>query len=131
MKKNEAQLQFDTLSIEGGLFTAEWLGKVASFKAPGQIDANYAVRAGFSTREEIAFAWRSAQHLWGQFKSARQPSGADAWEIGAGAGGSVIDGLGPVLGGGGVGVVGRASRGLPGRIGRKPGSGTGAGSAGS
>lgn len=81
MKRNEAQLQFDTLSIEGGLFTAEWLGKVASFKAPGQTDADYAVRAGFSTREEIAFAWRSAQHLWGQFKAARQPSGADAWAV--------------------------------------------------
>lgn len=81
MNRNEAQLQFDTLSIEGGLFTAEWLGKVASFKAPGQTDADYAVRAGFSTREEIAFAWRSAQHLWGQFKAARQPSGADAWTV--------------------------------------------------
>ena len=81
MNRNEAQLQFDTLSIEGGLFTAEWLGKVASFKAPGQTDADYAVRAGFSTREEIAFAWRSAQHLWGQFKAARQPSGADSWTV--------------------------------------------------
>lgn len=81
MKRNEAQLQFDTLSIEGGLFTAEWLGKVASFKAPSQADTDYAVRAGFSTREEIALAWRSAQHLWGQFKSARQPSGADTWAV--------------------------------------------------
>lgn len=81
MNRNEAQLQFDTLSIEGGLFTAEWLGKVASFKAPCQTDADYTVRAGFSTREEIAFAWRSAQHLWGQFKAARQPSGADAWTV--------------------------------------------------
>ena len=81
MKRNEAQLQFNTLSIEGGLFTAEWLGKVASFKAPSQADTDYAVRAGFSTREEIALAWRSAQHLWGQFKSARQPSGADTWAV--------------------------------------------------
>jgi hypothetical protein len=81
MPKAEARLQFDTLSIEGGLFTAEWLGKVASFKAPGQTDADYAVRAGFSTREEIALAWRSAQHLWGQFKAARQPSAADAWAV--------------------------------------------------
>lgn len=81
MPKAEAQLQFDTLSIEGGLFTAEWMGKVASFKAPGQTDADYGVRAGFSTREEIALAWRSAQHLWGQFKTARQASGVDAWVI--------------------------------------------------
>lgn len=81
MKKHDAQLQFDTLAIEGGLFTAEWLGKVASFKAPGQSDADYGVRAGFSTREEIALAWRSAQHLWGQFKSARNQSGFDTWAI--------------------------------------------------
>lgn len=81
MKRNEAQLQFDTLSIEGGLFTAEWLGKVASFKAPGQTEADYGVRAGFSTREEIALAWRSAQHLWGQFKTARQAPGGDSWSV--------------------------------------------------
>lgn len=81
MPKAAAQLQFDTLAIEGGLFTAEWLGKVASFKAPGQTDADYTVRAGFSTREEIALAWRSAQHLWGQFKSARNQSGFDTWAV--------------------------------------------------
>lgn len=81
MKKHDAQLQFDTLAIEGGLFTAEWLGKVASFKAPGQSDADYGVRAGFSTREEIALAWRSAQHLWGQFKAARNQSGFDTWAV--------------------------------------------------
>ncbi|MDP1607398.1 MAG: N-6 DNA methylase, partial [Rhodocyclaceae bacterium] len=81
MPKAAAQLQFDTLAIEGGLFTAEWLGKVASFKAPGQSDADYGVRAGFSTREEIALAWRSAQHLWGQFKSARNQSGFDTWAV--------------------------------------------------
>lgn len=81
MKRNEAQLQFDTLSIEGGLFTAEWMGRVASFKAPGQTDADYNVRAGFEKREEIALAWRSAQHLWGQFKAARQASGIDAWGV--------------------------------------------------
>ncbi len=81
MKKHDAQLQFDTLAIEGGLFTAEWLGKVASFKAPGQSDADYGVRAGFSTREEIALAWRSAQHLWSQFKSARNQSGFDTWAV--------------------------------------------------
>ncbi len=81
MKRNEAQLQFDTLSIEGGLFTAEWMGKVASFKAPSQTDADYNVRAGFEKREEIALAWRSAQHLWGQFKAARQASGIDAWGV--------------------------------------------------
>lgn len=81
MKKNDAQLQFDTIAIEGGLFTAEWLGKVASFKAPAQTDSEYGVRAGFSTREEIALAWRSAQHLWGQFKAARGQLEFDTWAV--------------------------------------------------
>jgi len=81
MKKNDAQLQFDTIAIEGGLFTAEWLGKVASFKAPAQSDSEYGVRAGFSTREEISLAWRSAQHLWGQFKAARGQLEFDTWAV--------------------------------------------------
>jgi len=81
MKKNIAQLQFDTIAIEGGLFTAEWLGKVASFKAPAQTDSEYGVRAGFATREEIALAWRSAQHLWGQFKAARGQLEFDTWTV--------------------------------------------------
>ncbi len=68
-------------AIEGGLFTAEWLAKVAAQKAPAQADADYAVRAGFSLREEIALAWRSAQALWNQFNAARQQPRHDAWAV--------------------------------------------------
>lgn len=78
MARDPAQIQFDTLSIEGGLFTAEWLGKVASFAAPAQADSDYRVRAGFTLREEIALAWRSAQALWTQFDKARHLAGHDA-----------------------------------------------------
>jgi hypothetical protein len=76
-----AALHTDTLSIEGGLFTAEWLGKVAAQQAPVQADADYAVRAGFNVREEIGLAWRSAQSLWRQFDQARHSPGHDAWGI--------------------------------------------------
>ncbi len=81
MPTREASLQIDTLSIEGGLFTAEWLAKVAAQKAPAQADADYAVRAGFSLREEIALGWRSAQALWNQFTAARQQPRHDAWAV--------------------------------------------------
>jgi len=78
MARDPAQIQFDTLAIEGGLFTAEWLGKVASFTAPAQSESDYHVRAGFTLREEIALAWRSAQALWAQFDNARRLADQDA-----------------------------------------------------
>jgi len=81
MPQNSSSLNTDTLSIEGGLFTAEWLGKVASQQAPVQSDVDYAVRAGFNVREEIGLAWRSAQSLWRQFDQARNLPGHDAWGI--------------------------------------------------
>jgi hypothetical protein len=81
MPQNTSSLNTDTLSIEGGLFTAEWLGKVASQQAPVQSDADYAVRAGFNVREEIGLAWRSAQSLWRQFDQARNMPGHDTWGI--------------------------------------------------
>jgi hypothetical protein len=36
---------------------------------------------GFNLREEIGFAWRSAQSLWRQFDQAREQPGGDAWGI--------------------------------------------------
>ena len=81
MARTSTDLHVDTLSIEGALFTAEWLAKVAASQAALQTDADYGVRAGFNLREEIGFAWRSAQSLWGQFDQARQQPGGDAWGI--------------------------------------------------
>ena len=81
MARTSTDLHVDTLSIEGALFTAEWLAKVAASQAALQTDADYGVRAGFSLREEIGFAWRSAQSLWRQFDQARQQPGSDAWGI--------------------------------------------------
>jgi hypothetical protein len=81
MPQREAALHVDTLAIEGGLFTAEWLTKVAAQQAPVQADADYGVRAGFTLREEIALAWRSAQALWSQFNAARAQPHHDAWAV--------------------------------------------------
>lgn len=81
MARTSTVLHVDTLSIEGALFTAEWLAKVAASQAALQTDADYGVSAGFNLREEIGFAWRSAQSLWRQFDQARQQPGGDAWGI--------------------------------------------------
>jgi len=78
MARPDSRIQFDALAIEGGLFTADWLGKIASFGAPMQAEADYGVRAGFALREEIALAWRAAQALWAQFAIARATAGHDA-----------------------------------------------------
>ena len=81
MAKTSTDLHVDALSIEGALFTAEWLAKVAASQAALQTDDDYCVRAGFHLREEIGFAWRSAQTLWRQFDQARQQPVGDAWGI--------------------------------------------------
>jgi hypothetical protein len=81
MSRTSTVLHVDTLSIEGGLFTSEWLAKVSTQQAAMQADADYGVRAGFNLREEIGFAWRSAQTLWRQFDQARQQPNSDAWGI--------------------------------------------------
>lgn len=81
MPQREAALHIETLAIEGGLFTAEWLTKVAAQQAPIQADVDYGVRAGFTLREEIALAWRSAQALWSQFNVARAQPHHDAWAV--------------------------------------------------
>lgn len=78
MARPDSRIQFDALAIEGGLFTADWLGKIASFAAPMQAEADYGVRAGFTLREEIALAWRAAQALWAKFAVARGSAGHDA-----------------------------------------------------
>jgi hypothetical protein len=71
----------DTISVVGGLFTPEWLARVAALQAPQQTDADYGVRAGFTLREEIGLAWRSAQALWRQFDQVRMQPGHDAWGV--------------------------------------------------
>ena len=81
MSRTSTVLHVDTISIEGGLFTAEWLNKISSQQASLQSDADYGVRAGFNLREEIGLSWRSAQALWSQFDQVRQQPNFDSWGI--------------------------------------------------
>lgn len=81
MSRTSTVLHVDTITIEGGLFTAEWINKISSQQAAMQSDADYGVRAGFNLREEIGLSWRSARALWSQFDQVRQQPNIDSWGI--------------------------------------------------
>lgn len=66
-KRNLTQLAYDALTLEGGLFNAEWLAKVAHLAAPGQKPEDYGTPDGLNLRDEIARAWRISQALWIKF----------------------------------------------------------------
>ena len=61
-------LAYDAITIEGGLFNAEWLAKVAHLDAPLQKPDDYAIPPGLNLRDEIARAWRMAQAQWLKFQ---------------------------------------------------------------
>src|SRR5690606_24286006 len=76
-RRSEATLQFDALALEGGLFPAEWLAKVAALEAPAQAPADYWIKKGLELRDEITRYWRIAEALWGEFCAARAQPGHD------------------------------------------------------
>lgn len=78
-KRRLTQLAYDALTLEGGLFNAEWLAKVAHLDAPQQKPDDYGIQEGLNLRDEIARAWRIAQAQWIKFQPSRSaPSGAIA-----------------------------------------------------
>ena len=76
-RKQEAQLAFEALSIEGGLLSPEWLARVAKLEAAQQTEADYAVPKGLNLRDEIGRYWRIAQANWKDF-DAGLAAGGDA-----------------------------------------------------
>ena len=70
-RRNEAQLAFDALYIEGGLLAPEWLARVARLDAGGQAEADYRVPKGLNLRDEIGRFWRIAQAQWADFAAGR------------------------------------------------------------
>lgn len=67
-KRKLTQLAYDAFTLEGGLFNAEWLAKVAHLEAPSQKLDDYDIPAGLDLRDEIARAWRIGQALWIKFR---------------------------------------------------------------
>src|SRR5262249_39092679 len=65
--RREAQLAFETLSIEGGLLSPEWLSRVAQLTAGHQSEEDYRVPKGLSLRDEIGRYWRIVHAHWQEF----------------------------------------------------------------
>ena len=74
IKKRKVQVAFEALSIEGGLLSPEWLGKIAQLQAEAQSESVYKVPKGLSLRDEIGRYWRIAEALWNDYQSIIQCS---------------------------------------------------------
>lgn len=68
-------LAFETLTIEGGLLSPDWLARVARVEATSQGDADYGIPRGLALRDEIARYWRIALYHWTEFRAAVENSG--------------------------------------------------------
>lgn len=75
VRGREAQLSFEALAIEGGLLSADWLGRVAQLQADGQSAPQYRIPKGLNLRDEIGRYWRIAQANWTDFAKGRNARG--------------------------------------------------------
>ncbi|MEY2117169.1 N-6 DNA methylase [Rhodanobacter sp. FW106-PBR-R2A-1-13] len=71
MSRRLSALEFDAITIEGGLLPAEWLANIASLKAPQQSVTDYGVPRGLNLRDELGRYWRIAEAHWADFAAAR------------------------------------------------------------
>ena len=62
---------FTAIRIEGGLFPAEFLQRVAALSAPGQSPEDYGVPPGRTLRDEIGRYWTIAGALWKDYRQNR------------------------------------------------------------
>ena len=76
LRSRDLQIAFETLAIEGGLLSPEWLARIAQRSAPAQSEADYRVPKGLALRDEIGRYWRIAQAHHRDFASGRV-AGAD------------------------------------------------------
>ena len=70
-RRHETQIAFETISIEGGLLSPEWLARVAQLGASHQKEADYRIPKGLNLRDEIGRYWRIAQAHFREFAAAR------------------------------------------------------------
>ena len=73
-----ATLAFETLTLEGGLLSPEWLARAAQLAAPHQTEPDYAVEDGLLLRDEIGRYWRIAHARWSKMTSNRTAGGDPA-----------------------------------------------------
>jgi hypothetical protein len=70
--RREAQLDFESISIEGALLSPDWLCRAAQLTAGGQGESDYRIPKGLVLRDEIGRFWRIAQAHWHDFAAGRR-----------------------------------------------------------
>jgi hypothetical protein len=73
---------FTAIRVEGGLFPAEFLQRVAKQDAPGQSDPEYGIPPGRTLRDEIGRYWTIAEAMWREYKRDRQRTDISASRTG-------------------------------------------------
>jgi hypothetical protein len=64
-------LAYECLSVEGGLFPAEWFGKLAQSALPEMDAEHYRLPAGLQLRDEISRAWTISRTWWQRYAKVR------------------------------------------------------------
>lgn len=77
-RRNNHELAFAALSIEGALLAPDFLNKVAHLDAAEQSEADYDIPRGLKLRDEIGRYWKIAQNLWQDFSARRQRTDVDS-----------------------------------------------------
>jgi hypothetical protein len=71
-RRNNHELAFAALSIEGALLAPDFLNKVAHLDAAEQSETDYDIPRGLKLRDEIGRYWKIAQNLWQDFSARRE-----------------------------------------------------------
>lgn len=77
-RRNNHELAFAALSIEGALLAPDFLNKVAHLEAAEQAEADYDIPRGLKLRDEIGRYWKIAQNLWQDFSAKRERTDVDS-----------------------------------------------------
>jgi len=70
-------MKFTTVRLEGSIFTADILEKIAQEELKGQVPGDFGFKKGTKVKDEIAAAWADAQDLWRIFKRHQDRVDAD------------------------------------------------------
>lgn len=78
MARKVATLAYECLSVEGGLFPAEWFTRLAQSGLPDMAAEDYRLPAGLQLRDEISRAWTIARTWWQRYGKSREGHAAES-----------------------------------------------------
>jgi len=80
-RRNNSELAFTAIRIEGGLLATDFLNRIAHFDAGEQTEADYQIPKGLKLRDEIGRYWKIAQNLWQDFQLGRPRADHDTYQF--------------------------------------------------